>query len=385
MFYRTQSYRRKDFDRYSYLCQGSNFGVDVWGCRKSAKSTFCMHDNVPSEVSAPVSMSRIAKLAGVSSATVSRVVNGSSLVNAETAARVREVLDKFGFVPDGNATTLTRGKSDILGLILPDLTNPFFTDLLDSFEAITSSKDQDLLTANTRFSPQRVEACIRRMLMRRVDGIALVASEVETGPFESLMRYRVPLVTLDRGRAGEWVSDVSIDFDSALEDAVRHLKQLGHRRIAFIGGVAGLNTSTTRKQAFIKALSKNGLRLSEEYLQEGNYRAEGGAAAMSRILMLRRLPSAVVTANDFTAVGALQRLNELGISVPNQMSIIGFDDISICSLVHPQLTTLRICRDSLAQLMYKALDGGRTSPENRGRHYKLTAELVMRHSVADLR
>ena len=332
-----------------------------------------------------MSMTQIAKIAGVSSATVSRVINGSPLVNAETAARVREVLEKFAFIPDGNATALTRGKSDIFGLILPDLTNPYFTDLLDSFEAITSSKDQDLLTANTRFSPQRVEACIRRMLMRRVDGIALVASEVETGPFESLMRYRVPLVTLDRGQAGEWVSDVSIDFESALEDAMRHLKQYGHRKIAFIGGVAGLKTSTTRTQAFIKALSKNGLRLFEEYLQEGNYRPDGGAAAMSRILALRHLPSAVVTANDFTAVGALQRLNELGISVPRQMSIIGFDDISICSLVHPQLTTLSVCRDSLARLMYQALDDGRTSQDKRGRLYTLKAELVIRHSVANLK
>jgi len=349
------------------------------------KFVFCNHDNPCEEIVAPMSMSRIAKIAGVSSATVSRVINGSPLVNAETAARVREVIEKFAFVPDGNATTLNRGKSDIFGLILPDLTNPFFTDLLDSFEAITSSKNQDLLTANTRFNPQRVESCIRRMLMRRVDGIALVASEVETGPFESLMRYHVPLVTLDRRQAGEWVSDVSIDFESALEDAVRHLKQHGHRRIAFIGGVAGLKTSTTRAQAFIKALSKSGLRLFEEYMQEGNYRADGGAAAMSRILALRHPPSAVVTANDFTAVGALQRLNELGRSVPQQMSIIGFDDISICSLVHPQLTTLRICRDGLAQLMYQALDDGRTSQEKRGRLYKLKAELVVRHSVADLR
>ena len=342
---------------------------------------FGSHERVPQELLAPVSMSRIAKLAGVSSATVSRVINGSSLVNVNTAARVREVLDRFGFVPDANATTLTRGKSEIFGLILPDLTNPFFTDLLDSFESITSSKNQDLLTANTRFNPERVEACIRRMLMRRVDGIALVASEVETGPFESLMRYRVPLVTVDRGQAGEWVSDVSIDFEPALEEAVRHLKHFGHRRIAYIGGSAGLKASTTRNQAFIKALSKNGLRLYEEYLLEGNYRADGGAAAMSRILALRRPPTAVMTANDFTAVGALQRLNELGLSVPQQMSIIGFDDTSLCRLVHPQLTTLCVSRDDLARLLYRALEEGRTSPNKRGKLYKLKAELVSRHSV----
>ena len=328
-------------------------------------------------------MKQIAQLAGVSSATVSRVINGSSLVSPGTRDHVREVLDRFGFVPDNNATALRNGRSGLFGMIIPDPANPFFTELLSCFETIVTNENQDLIFANTHFDPERVDSSVKRMLMRRVDGIVVCASELLT-THESLRRYNVPVVTLDGGEVSERVSDVSIDFDTAMMDAVRYLRQMGHRRIAFIGGFPGPKVSEIRKRAFRMSMELAELELPHEYLQEGDYRAGGGAAGMARLLALRSRPTAVIGANDLTAIGALQLLQERGISVPQQISLVGFDNIAMTTLVYPKLTTLGISRSDMAQTLFDALMHVRDERVKRGNLYRIRAELAVRDSVANL-
>ncbi len=185
-------------------------------------------------------MRDIAKLAGVSSATVSRVINGSSLVRPETIERVRKVIDEVKFFPNNSATTLKYGRSGTYGLIIPDITNPFFPEFIKCFEAIVVENDKEMLMATTDFHSGRMQQSIRRMLVRKVDGVALLASEIETEPFEDLIQNRVPLVTMDRGHTANGLSDVAINNKSGMDQALRHLKEFRHKKIGYIGGSAGV-------------------------------------------------------------------------------------------------------------------------------------------------
>src|SRR5215472_8306811 len=190
-----------------------------------------------------VSMREIAKIANVSSATVSRVINCSNLVTPETTERVRKIIQDLNFVPNNSAIHLKNGKSQIYGIIIPDLTNPFFTETIKIFEELLVENDKELLVANTDFHSTRTQKSVRRMLLRRVDGVALLTSEFEAAPLESLVQNRIPVVTTDHYRTGPGISDIVLDFAGGMAQIVAHLKSLGHSRIGFIGGTEGLVTS----------------------------------------------------------------------------------------------------------------------------------------------
>src|SRR5580692_4612259 len=243
-----------------------------------------------------VSIREIARLAGVSSATVSRVINGSSLVTEETSQRIQEIVRNLNFVPNRSAIHLKNGKSQIYGMIIPDLTNPFFTETVKIFEELLVENEKELLVANTDFHSTRMQRSVRRMLLRRVDGVALLTSEFEAAPLESLVQNLIPVVTTDLCRTGPGISDIVIDFASGMAQLVSHLKRLGHRKFGFIGGTEGLVTSRVRRESFLDAVVKNGLISSEGWIVEGDFRIEGGSAAMARILAQSDLPTAIVTA-----------------------------------------------------------------------------------------
>jgi DNA-binding LacI/PurR family transcriptional regulator len=330
-------------------------------------------------------MRDIAKIAGVSSATVSRVINGSNLVRPATAERVRKVIEEVKFVPNGSATTLKYGKSSTYGLIIPDITNPFFPEFIRSFEAILVEKKQDMLMATTDFHVTRMQQTIRRMLVRQVDGVALLAAEIETEPIEALLHNRVPLVTMDRRIVSRGLSDVSIDFASGMREAVKHLKQLRHRKIAYIGGSAGPTISDHRVEAFKQAMIEAGLKVNPAYICVGDYRITGGESGMAELLALKDPPTAVMAANDLTAIGALRLMHKRGVSVPRDISVVGFDDIALSDIVYPPLTTIRLPRHELAEVFFKALDAFRNDSHAAGSQYFVRTSLVIRESTGPVR
>ncbi len=326
-------------------------------------------------------MRGIAKIAGVSSATVSRVINGSNAVRPETARRVQQVIEELQFFPNSNATTLKQGKSGIYGLIIPDITNPFFPEVIRGFERILVANDREMFMATTEFHPSRIQQSIRRMLIRKVDGVALLASEIETGPIESLIHNRVPLVTMDRRQTGPGLSDVLVDTARGMTDAIAHLRSLGHRRIGFIGGSLGRSISDHRFQAFSSAMRVNGLEVKQEFVRVGDYRVPGGESAMRELLELKSRPTGVIAANDLTAIGALRAIRQRGLSVPGDFSVIGCDDIDLCDLLWPPLTTLRTARNELAGLFFTALEGAKADPRAAGRQFAIEPFLVVRSST----
>lgn len=330
-------------------------------------------------------MRDIAKAAGVSSATVSRVINGSNLVRPETAERVNEVIQRFKFIPNGSATTLKYGRSSAYGLIIPDITNPFFSEFIRSFEIILVEHHQDMLMATTDFHPSKMQKTIHRMLVRKVDGIALLAAEIETEPIEALIHHRVPLVTMDRRQTSIGLSDVAIDNLSGMKLAIEHLQELGHKKIGYIGGSKGPTISDHRFEAFAKAMRAAKLTVEPAFVRVGNYRISGGETAMTEILQLKHQPSAILTANDLTAIGALRVLHKAGFSVPEDFSIVGFDDIELSDIVFPPLTTIRLSRKDLADMFFHALDLLRKEPHAAGKQFWAKTGLTVRNSTGPAR
>lgn len=326
-------------------------------------------------------MRDIAKIAGVSSATVSRVINRSSNVRPETAEKVRLVIDEFKFIPNGSATTLKYGRSSTYGLIIPDITNPFFPEFIQSFEGILADTDHTMMMATTASQSPKMQETIHRMLVRQVEGIALLASEIETEPTEAMMRNRVPLVTMDRRLVGKGLSDVSVDSTSGMRGAVKHLHQLRHRKIGYIGGSVGPTISDHRLRSFVNAMEGLGLSVMPEFLRIGNYRISGGETAMSELLELHDRPTAIIAANDLTAIGALRVIHRKGLSVPGDFSIIGFDDIELSDIIHPPLTTLRLPRQELARRFVDALEAFAPDPHGSGKQYRVETSLVIRSST----
>jgi LacI family transcriptional regulator len=326
-------------------------------------------------------MRTVALRAGVSSATVSRVINGSTSVREETAKHVRRAMDELDFIPNPIATTLKYGRSNTYGLIIPDLTNPFYPEFLLDFEEILVENDQELLLATTQSSEPKLISSVRRMLMRRVDGVVLMASEFDTRSIEPLFDHRIPMVTVDRRRAREGSGDVAIDFEDGYKQAALHLRKLGHRRIGFIGGSQGIRTSQIRLKAFQKALETAGIDYYPKLVRAGNYRVDGGEAAMRSLLNEVLRPTAIMTANDLSAFGALRALHECGVRVPAQMSVVGFDGIMLSDAIYPRLTTIRISPKNMAQTCIQALEEIKSDATKRGSLLSVRGSLIVREST----
>lgn len=238
-----------------------------------------------------------------------------------------------------------------------------------------------MLMATTNFDASRMQQTIHRMLVRQVDGVALLSSEIETGPIETLIRNRVPLVTMNRRQFGPGVSDVSVHYLIGIAEAVEHLATLRHRRIAYIGDSAGQSIPDHREHAFRKAMQKAGLKAKAEYIRVVNHRSSGSETAMMDLLQLSRPPTAVLAANDLTAIGALVVVNRQGLSVPKDISIIGFGDIELCDVFFPPLTTIRLPTHKLARMFVTALQSSAHDPDGIGKRYWVKTSLVVRNST----
>jgi len=336
----------------------------------------------PTHIRTPLNMRTVALRAGVSSATVSRVINGSSAVREETAQQVRRIIEELNFIPNPIGTTLKYGRSNTYGLIVPDLTNPFYPEFILNFEEALVDNDQELLLATTQSNEPKLISSVRRMLMRRVDGVVLMASEYDTRSVEPLFDHKIPIVTVDRRRAQAGAGDVAIDFEDGYRQAVLHLRELGHRRIGFIGGSEGIRTSQIRLEAFQQALQQASLTYNPKLTRYGDYRVAGGDAAMRSLLREPRRPTAVMTSNDLTAFGVLRALHALNVGVPSQMSVVGFDGILLGDAMYPPLTTIYVSPLEMTQACIKALNHSKANITKSGLLLAVGGKLLLRESTA---
>ena len=304
----------------------------------------------------------VAHRAGVSTATVSRVINGTAFVSPETAQRVREAIEELNFYPDTNARTLGSGRSSLFGLIISDITNPYFPELVKAFEDIAVAHGKEVLIANTNYDPVRMEHCVVRMLQRKVDGVAVLTSEMEEQHIRNFSRRRIPLVFMDTmaglpgaSTIGSNVSIVRVNYDAGVRTAMAHLLGLGHRDIGFLSGPLTLSSARVRLNAFHAALAEHGLTANPSWIEAGDHRVEGGHHAMQRMLAAAAPPTAVLASNDLTAIGAMGAIREHGLSIPDDISVMGFDGIELSGYVQPGLTTMLVPRGQVSTVAFRSL------------------------------
>lgn len=324
----------------------------------------------------------IARRAKVSTATVSRTLNQNGAVRPETAKRVWRAAAELNYFPNSHARALVSGRSRLLGLIVSDITNPFFPELVRQFESLALQRQYDLILTSTDYQTERMTVCLRRMLERKVDGVALMTSEMDEGLIEELSRRGVPLVFMDVGQVGPRMSHVAMEYASGIRQAVDHVVKLGHRRIAFISGPLQLHSARVRRDAFVERLRHHSIAPDKKLIREGTHTAEGGQHAMELLLQGSRRPTAVVCSNDWTAIGALHAIDAAGLRVPEDVSVVGFDDTPIASYTRPPLTTVRMSAAEIGATACTALFKLIDDKEHEGALLKIPTELVVRASTA---
>ncbi len=326
----------------------------------------------------------IAKRAKVSTATVSRAINRVPTVNPALAKRVWSVVEELGYYPNTQARALVSGRSRIFGLIISEITNPFFPEIVQVFETIAVQHHFEILLSSTENDPRRMEIAVRRMLERRVEGVAVMTFGMEEGLLENLKLRQVPLVFVDVGPPRPRVSNIRIDYLNGIRQAVQHLAALRHENIAFITGPLRLKSALARKQAFLRSMQEIGLESDPDLIVEGDHTLEGGMEAFTRLLAGPVRPTAVLCSNDMTAIGVMRESHDAGISIPRDLSVIGFDDIRLAQFVLPPLTSVQMSQPELARLAFNALlaDVEREVPAPDGTDYVLKTNLVLRESTA---
>jgi LacI family transcriptional regulator len=329
----------------------------------------------------------IAKYAKVSRSTVSRILNGVSTVDPAVVKKVQRVIQEHGYYPNYQAQALARGRTRTVALIVSELSggNPFFSELMLYFERAAMKAGYEVLIGFPDIEESDdISICVTRMLQRRVEGIAILTFGMEEQLLNSLPHKHVPLVIPDAPRGFANVSSIKIDYQSGMQEAVEHLKGLGHTRICYISGNLKLSGMANRLAALKKAIGRAGLQFEESQIIRSSHTFEGGAAGIEHLLKLRMRPTALICCNDVAAIGALKALRRCGIEVPRDMSLIGLDDLHMSQHSEPALTTIRFSPVELGSLVFQALLHDIESEEtalNSGKSEYRT-RLVIRDSTA---
>jgi LacI family transcriptional regulator len=303
-----------------------------------------------------VDIAQVAKRAGVSPATVSRVANGRSTVDKRLAKKVWQAIEELGYTPNPQARALVSGRSRVLGLLVSEITNPFFPELMQSFEDVAGENDFEVMVGSTNYNFERARIFVRRLVQRRVEGVAVMTFRAESHLLDELIAENIPLVTIDESANADRSLVLEVDYAQGIDEAVQHLALLGHRRIGFASGPMPHLTNVRRRDAFVHSVKKIGLPAASAPVFIGDHTFEGGTHAAMHFLRLRPRPTAIVCSNDMTAVGVLRVMAERDISVPRELSVVGFDDIHLAEFVNPPLTTVRMSRQDLANAAFKGLE-----------------------------
>src|SRR6266480_6365414 len=322
----------------------------------------------------------IARRAKVSTATASRAISHVSTVNPQLAKRVWKVVDELGYFPNTQARALVSGRSRILGLIVSEITNPFFPEIVQTFEHLAVENNYEILLTSTVNDPKRMEISVRRMIERRVEGVAVLTFGMEESLLEHLRFRRVPLVFVDVGPPIARMSNIKINYQRGIRQAVQHLAALRHERIAFITGPLTLKSARARKAAFVQSMNEIGMAPEPQLLVEGNHTLGGGQQAFTKLWGLKAKPTAILCSNDMTAIGVMRESYEKKIPIPVELSVIGFDNIHLSQYLLPPLTTIEMSQAQLGRLAFQALlsDVRREAPNPKGTEYVLKTSFVLR-------
>jgi DNA-binding LacI/PurR family transcriptional regulator len=325
-------------------------------------------------------MREVARRAGVSPATVSRVLNHTHTISPETQQRVLDVVRQLNYYKNVHARRLATGRSDLFGLVISEIANPYFPEIIRGFQASAWDQGFDVLLCNTEYQPERTKSVIRKLIESDVRGVAIMTSSIDQPLTSELTAAGVGVVFCNLAPSGKLISNISIDYQRGIAQAIEHVVALGHRRAAVIAGPEDNRTAITIKHALVTGLSQR--KLNPFPVLDSNYRVDAGASAVRTILEQRKIPTVLFCGNDLIAMGAMNALEEAGVRVPDDVSVVGIDDIVFAFLARPPLTTIRVPREHLGKIAFEALHKVLRLKRRKGMEYYLETELVIRRSTA---
>lgn len=329
-----------------------------------------------------ISIKEIAKEAGVSTATVSRVLNKSDRVRPKTAQKVLNVVEKLNYRIDHVARRMKVKSADslVIGLIITDIGNPFFSNVAKGVEDVAFKNKHIVMICNTNESPEKEKFFLNSMLSEKVSGAIIVPTTGNGIYFEKLVEDGFPMVMVDRRPKNLNIDTVSINNEAGGYQATQRLIKNGHKKIGIVCGIKGLSNTEERLEGYKKALKDAGIPFNKELITYGNYVETGGREAINKLLSLKNPPTAVFSTNNLMTLGCIKEIYKRKISIPDEIALIGFDDSTWAEALIPPLTTVKQPGYELgvnaAELLIKRLNNGDVSKMN----IVLNPELVVRES-----
>ncbi|HAS6300606.1 TPA: LacI family DNA-binding transcriptional regulator [Vibrio vulnificus] len=332
-------------------------------------------------------MKDIAKLAGVSTSTVSHVINKTRFVSEEVAERVNHAAKELNyFAPSALARSLKVNRTNTIGMLVTTSTNPFFGEVVKGVERSCYQKGYNLILCNTEGDHERMKSSIMTLLQKRVDGLILMCSSLEGERLDVFERYPdIPVVVMDWGPmlfSSDKIQDNSLRGGYL---AANHLIQMGHKEIGCITGPLIKHQAQMRYEGYKRALNEHGLSFNPAWIVEADFECEGGYQAFKKIVAKGPLPSALFVCNDMMAMGVINAANELGVEIPHDLSIIGYDDIHIAKFMTPSLTTIHQPKYRLGQAAVETLLKKINKETAEVQVVQLEPTLIERNSVVEWR
>jgi len=327
-------------------------------------------------------MKDVAQQAGVSASTVSHVINGTRFVSDGLRERVLGTMRELSYQPNGVARSLRTKRTNVVALVIPDITNPYFPEVARGVQDVAEKRDYVVILCNTDRVLSRELRFLETLRRQRVEGLILNPSGVTIRDLRELEEASIPVVLIGSQIDHPELDVVLVDNTRGAYNAVKHLIDLGHRRIGLVGGPRTASSGEQRFQGYIRALMEHGLPIDEGLITEGPFTNGGGYECMKQLLALQSPPTAVFASSDVMAIGALMAIQETGLRVPDDLSLVGFDDIAEASATVPKLTTIaqpkRQTGEVAAQLLFNRIESA--APPRRQK-VVLDHKLVVRGST----
>ncbi len=339
--------------------------------------------SVPVRQNGAVTIKEVAAAAKVSTATVSRVLAGSGRVGKQVRERVLDVVRKLDYHPNRLARDLRAGLRKVIGVIIPDLQNPFFPEVVRGVEAVLYTEGYTLVLGHSDGLAEREQAHLSVLRGEGAAGMILIPDNGPNADYSALRAWDMPVVAVDRVPIGLQVDLVCTNNREGISEAVRHLLAHGYSEIAFINGPEGLSVTRERLAGYQEALRAAGIALREAFIVHSDFRQAGGYSGMRRLLGLAKPPRAVVVANNLMTLGALQAIHENGIAIPQEVAVIGFDDMPWATSLHPPLTAVAQPAEELGRTAAQLLLERLGHPTRVPRQVVLATRLMVRASCGE--
>jgi LacI family transcriptional regulator len=330
-------------------------------------------------------MKQVAERAGVSTSTVSHVINNTRVVSEDVRERVLALIAEMRYIPSAVARSLKNDKTQTIGMMIPNNSNPYFAELIQGIEDASFKLGYNIILCNAYDDAEKQAAYLRVLMEKRIDGLILVASGADESLGHLLATQNTPMVLVDREVEGVEADFIESDHEQGGYIATKYLLDLGHREIACVSGPIDLLPSRDRVVGYMRALKEAGLKFRLDYLVRSDFTSEGGFNAFRQLLALEHRPTAIFASNDLMAIGGICAASEAKVRVPEELSVMGYDDIALASFSTPRLTTVAQPKyeigEQTARMLVERIQGAALPP----RREKLQTELVVRQSTAPLR